>query len=100
MRNALLTGLLTELGSTERQVLASNKAVEEAPALTVSLAILLRLHAFLYPMLSRAAFAGQAEAIIAASTRGDVRSLASEWTSISENMGKRKLCHVDLKDKP
>lgn len=99
MRNALLTGLLTELGSTERQVLASNKAVEEAPALTVSLAILLRLHAFLYPMLSRAAFAGQAEAIIAASTRGDVRSLVSDWTSIPENMGKRKLCPVYLKDK-
>jgi hypothetical protein len=74
--------------------------VEEAPALTISLDALLRLYASIYPMLSQAASGGQGEAIIAASTRGDVRSLASDWTSISENMGKRKLCHVDLKDKP
>lgn len=68
--------------------------------LTIGLAGLLRLYAFLYPMLSQAASGGQAGVIIAASTRGDVRSRASDWTSISENMATQKLSNVDLKDKP
>ena len=83
---ALLMTFLAELASTYREVLALNNAVEDAPALTVSLAVVLRLYAFLYPLLSRDASSGQAGAIIAVSRRGDVRSLASDWTSIPENM--------------
>ena len=83
---ALLMTFWAELASTYREVLALNKAAEDAPALTISLAVVLRLYAFLYPPLSQGASSGRAGAMIAVSTRGDVRSLASDWTSIPENM--------------
>ena len=98
-QTALLMAFLTKLASTERQHSASDKAEETVPVLTDNLDVLLGIYAFVYPLLSRDASSGQAGAIIAVSTRSDVRSLASDWTSIPENMGKRKLCHVDLKDK-